>query len=105
MYLILGMFLDTLSILVLTLPFVGPLIFGLGFSPVWFGIVFVVLAEIGLVTPPFGLNLFVLQGAVPKHDVMTIALGALPFLIPLLLMIVILTVFPELVLWLPGIMF
>ncbi len=105
MYLILGMFLDTLSILVLTLPFVGPLISGLGFSPVWFGIVFVVLAEIGLVTPPFGLNLFVLQGAVPKHDVMTIALGALPFLIPLLLMIVILTVFPELVLWLPGIMF
>ena len=105
LYIILGMFFDTLSMLVLTIPFVGPLLFNLGFSPLWFGIVFVVLAEIGLITPPFGLNLFVLQGAVPKYDVVTIALGALPFLIPMLIAVVLLTVFPELVLWLPGILF
>ncbi|MFC1956048.1 TRAP transporter large permease [Chloroflexota bacterium] len=105
LYIILGMFFDTLSMLVLTIPFVGPLLFNLGFSPLWFGVVFVVLAEIGLITPPFGLNLFVLQGAVPKYDVVTIALGALPFLVPMLITVVLLTVFPELVLWLPGILF
>ena len=105
MYLILGMFLDSLSMMVLTLPFIGPLIFDLGFNPIWFGVVFVVLAEIGLVTPPFGLNLFVLNAVVPRYDIMTIAMGALPFLIPALLTIVILVIFPDLALWLPSIMF
>lgn len=105
MYIILGMFFDSLSMMVLTLPFVGPLIVALGFNPIWFGVVFVVLAEMGLVTPPFGLNLFVLHGVVPKHDVLTIALGALPFLIPTLAMIVILVFFPQLALWLPSVLF
>lgn len=105
MYIILGMFFDSLSMMVLTLPFVGPLIVALGFNPIWFGVVFVVLAEMGLVTPPFGLNLFVLHGVVPKHGVLTIALGALPFLIPTLAMIVILVFFPQLALWLPSVLF
>ncbi len=105
MYIILGMFFDSLSMMVLTLPFVGPLILGLGFNPIWFGVVFVVLAEMGLVTPPFGLNLFVLHGVVPKYDVLTIALSALPFLIPTLAAIVILVFFPQLALWLPGVLF
>ena len=105
MYIILGMFFDSLSMMVLTLPFVGPLIMALGFNPIWFGVVFVVLAEMGLVTPPFGLNLFVLHGVVPKYDVLTIALGALPFLIPTLAVIVILVFFPQLALWLPGLLF
>jgi len=105
MYLIMGMFFDSFSMLLITLPFVSPLIWDLGFDFVWFGVIYVVLAEIGLVTPPFGLNLFVLQGVVPKYDVMTIALGALPFLIPMLLVIVLLTAFPQLVLWLPGVLY
>lgn len=105
MYLIMGMFFDTISMLLLTLPFISPLMAGLGFDPIWFGVTYVVLGEIGIVTPPFGLNLFVLHSVVPKHDVMTIALGALPFLIPLLLMIVILTVFPQLILWLPRLLY
>ncbi len=105
MYLILGMFFDSFSMLLLTLPFVSPLIWDLGFDSIWFGVVYVVLAEIGLVTPPFGLNLFVLHSVVPKHDVITIALGALPFLIPMLLVIVLLTAFPQLVLWLPGVLY
>ena len=105
MYIILGMFFDSLSMMVLNLPFVGPLIVALGFNPIWFGVVFVVLAEMGLVTPPFGLNLFVLHGVVPKHGVLTIALGALPFLIPTLAMIVILVFFPQLALWLPSVLF
>ena len=105
MYIILGMFFDSLSMMVLTLPFVGPLIMALGFNPIWFGVVFVVLAEMGLVTPPFGLNLFVLHGVVPKYGVLTIALGALPFLIPTLAAIALLVFFPQLALWLPGVLF
>ena len=99
------MFFDSFSMMVLTLPFVTPLIIELGFSLIWFGVVFVILAEIGLVTPPFGLNLFVLHGVVPKHDIMTIVIGILPFLFPMLLMVVLLTAFPQLVLWLPNILY
>jgi len=105
MYLFLGMFFDTISMMLLTLPFVSPLIAELGFNPIWFGVTYVVLGEIGIVTPPFGLNLFVIHGVVPKHDIITIALGALPFIIPTLLMVVILTAFPELVLWLPRLIY
>jgi len=105
MYLFLGMFFDTISMLLLTLPFVSPLIADLGFNPIWFGVTYVVLGEIGIVTPPFGLNLFVLHSIVPKHDIITIALGALPFIFPALLMVVILTAFPDLVLWLPRLIY
>jgi len=105
MYLILGMFFESFAMLVLTLPFVSLIISDLGFNLVWFGVVYVVLAEIGMVTPPFGLNLFVLHNVVPQHDIMKIALGVLPFMIPLILMVVILTAFPQLALWLPGILY
>lgn len=105
MYIIMGMFLDSVSMMVLTLPFVMAVIHGFGFSPVWWGVVYAVLAEIGLVTPPFGLNLFVIHGAVPKYSLLTVALGALPFLFPMLVMVVILIAFPQLVLWLPSILY
>jgi tripartite ATP-independent transporter DctM subunit len=105
MYILLGDFFDSLSMMVLTLPFVSPVIAGLGFSPIWFGIVYVIVAEIGLLTPPMGLNLFVLHNALPQHSVMAILLSTLPFMIPLALMIALLTVFPELVLWLPNILY
>jgi len=105
MYLIMGMFFDSFSMMVLTLPFVSPLITELGFSLIWFGVVFVILAEVGLVTPPFGLNLFVLHGVVPQHDIMTIVRGTLPFLLPMLLMVGILMALPQLVLWLPEILY
>ncbi len=105
MYLVLGMFFDAFAMLFLTLPFVTPLIASLGFDPIWFGVVYVVLVEIGLVTPPFGLNLFTLHSVVPHHDIITIALGALPFLIPTLLVVVLLTAFPQLVLWLPSVLY
>lgn len=104
-YLILGMFFDAISMLVLTLPFVGPLVLQLGFSSLWFGVVYVVLCEIGVVTPPFGLNLFVLHGVAPKHSILTIARGSLPFMIPMLLLIVILTAFPKLALWFPSVLY
>ncbi len=105
MYLILGMFLDAASMMLLTMPFVMPIITSFGFSPIWWGVTYVILAEIGLVTPPFGLNLFTIHGVLPKYSILTIAAGALPFLIPMVLMIVIMIAFPELALWLPGILY
>ena len=105
LYLILGCFFDSLSMLVLTIPFVAPIIKNLGFDFIWFGVLYVVLAEIGLVTPPFGLNLFVLKGVVPKYEITTIFAGTLPFLIPTCLLIVLIVLFPDIALWLPNLLY
>jgi tripartite ATP-independent transporter DctM subunit len=105
MYLVLGCFFDALSMLVLTLPFVSPIINDLGFDKIWFGVLYVVLAEIGLVTPPYGLNLFVLNGVVPQYEIITIFRGVLPFLIPMVFLVLIVIFFPEIVLWLPGVLY
>jgi len=105
MYLLLGCFFDALSMLVLTLPFVSPIIKNLGFDLIWFGVTYVVLAEIGLVTPPFGLNLFVLKGVVPKYEITYIFMGTIPFLIPAVILIILLVIFPELALWFPSVLY
>jgi tripartite ATP-independent transporter DctM subunit len=105
MYLILGMFLDAASMMLLTMPFVAPIIVDYGFSLIWWGVTYVILAEIGLVTPPFGLNLFTIHGVIPRYYILTIARGTLPFLIPMLIMIAVLIAFPDLALWLPGILY
>jgi tripartite ATP-independent transporter DctM subunit len=102
LYIILGCFFDSFSMLVLTLPFITPILKNMGFDLVWFGVAYVVLAEIGLVTPPFGLGLFVLKGVVPKYEITYIFAGTLPFLIPVCVLLILLVVFPELVLWLPN---
>ncbi len=99
-YVVLGMFLDSISMLVLTLPVVFPLAKSLGFDPVWFGIILVIMAEVGLITPPVGMNLFVLQGISRGVTIRTIALGALPFLVAMFVTVGLLCVFPEIALWL-----
>jgi C4-dicarboxylate transporter, DctM subunit len=101
LYLILGMFFDSMAMMLLTLSFVVPIVLKLGYDPIWWGVTFVLLAEIGLVTPPFGLNLFTINGVLPKFSVMTIARASLPFLAVMLLMIALLIVFPQIALWLP----
>jgi tripartite ATP-independent transporter DctM subunit len=105
MYIILGCFFDALSMLVLTLPFVAPIINDLGFDKIWFGVLYVVLAEIGLVTPPYGLNLFVLNGVVPEYEITTIFMGTMPLLIPTILLVLLLAIFPNIVLWLPSVLY
>jgi len=105
MYIVMGMFVDAISMMVLTIPFIVPVISLLGLDLIWWGVTYVVLAEVGLVTPPFGLNLFALRGTVPKYSIETIAVGVLPFLIPTLVTVVLLTAFPKLVLWLPQILY
>lgn len=104
-YLILGMFFDAISMMTLTLPFIIPVIIHMNISLVWFGIAYVVVAEIGMVTPPFGLNLFVLQSVVPKHSILAVARGCVPFIITTLVFMALLTAFPEMALWLPKVMF
>ncbi|WP_421928601.1 TRAP transporter large permease subunit [Neoaquamicrobium sediminum] len=100
LYLVLGMFLDSISMLVLTLPVVFPLAQQLGFDAVWLGILLVIMAEVGLITPPVGMNLFILQGIGRDVSIREIALGALPFIGAMMTLVVLLSVFPEIALWL-----
>jgi tripartite ATP-independent transporter DctM subunit len=101
LYVILGCFIDGISAMVLTLPVILPIIVGLGYDPIWFGVVLVVLCEIGMITPPMGLNLFVIQG-ISKRDLSDVVAGSAPFFLIMLIGIALMTLFPSLVLWLPS---
>jgi len=104
MYFIMGMFFDSWSMLFLTFPFVMPIISGLGFNPIWWGVVYVLAAEQSTITPPFGLSLFVLRSVVPDYSLGTIVKGAWPYLIPIYINIILLILFPQLALWLPSLL-
>jgi C4-dicarboxylate transporter, DctM subunit len=101
LYLILGCFMDPLAMMVTTIPLVGPLVASLGFDLVWFGILMVVLSETGMITPPFGINLFVVQAVRRKGPMHDVIIGALPFVAMLLILAVLLLVWPSLAMWLP----
>ena len=103
-YVILGLFLDGLSIMVMTLPITLPLVVAAGFDPVWFGVFLVIMIELGLVTPPIGFNLFVLQ-VMTGRSLGFIARAAFPFFLLLCLAAVIITALPRIVLWLPDALF
>ncbi len=100
-YLLLGCFMDSLSMILLTVPFLYPVIVALGFDPLWFGIIVVTVAELGLITPPVGMNLFVIQATVPELSLGRIVSGLPPFLLADLVRLALLVLFPGLVLWLP----
>lgn len=93
--LILGMFLETVSILVITLPILYPIITALGFDPIWFAIIMVINMELALISPPVGLNLFVLKGLDSRNTISEIVKGVVPYAIIMVLFIVILALFPE----------
>lgn len=107
LYLVLGMFMESLSIVVITVPVILPVLKTLGIDLVWFGVILVILVEAALITPPVGMNLFILQGMTNKIRIgepgkMTdIYVGILPFLFGILLTLALILVFPQLVLWLP----
>jgi len=105
MYICLGMFLEPASMLFLTLPIVHPLMVSLGFSPVWLGVVLVVLVELSNLTPPVGFNLFVIQGVSGGRPMKDVVIGTIPYWFLLILMLAILYVFPEIALWLPEKLF
>jgi tripartite ATP-independent transporter DctM subunit len=104
-YIILGMIVDTGSMILLTVPLFFPVVVGLGFDPVWFGILVVVLAELGLITPPIGLNLFVMKSVVPDVPLKTIIRGIIPFIGVDLIRAVLIALFPVISLWLPNLLF
>jgi len=103
-YLILGMVMEELAIVLLTIPVFFPVITGLGFDPVWFGILIVTIVEIGMISPPVGLNLFVLSSLLPEVKLTTIYKGVWPFVLADIVRLGILIAFPIISLWLPGLM-
>jgi len=100
-YIIIGMFMDIYGAMVLTVPIFFPVILVLEFDPVWYGVIMVLLIEMGLITPPVGLNVFILSG-VTGTKISTIFRGVWPFVLAILLCVVILTLFPEVALFLPS---
>jgi C4-dicarboxylate transporter, DctM subunit len=98
LYVVLGFFVETLSLMVITVPIVTPVIIGAGYDPVWFGIMLILLIEMALITPPVGLNLFVVQGVRGSGNISEVMIGSLPFVIVIALMIGIMIVFPDLAL-------
>ena len=104
LYIVLGMFLEIFSCIVLTVPILYPTIQALGFDPIWFGVIMVRMMEIGLITPPIGMNVFML-GGVTKMPLETIFKGIIPFFIADVCHVILLILFPKISLWLPDTMF
>ena len=103
-YIILGMFMDGIGMLLLTLPVVHPAVVALGFDPVWFGIIVVKMVEVCLVTPPIGLNCFVVNGVRPDIPLEEVFKGIWPFFVADVITVAVLVAFPGIVLWLPNLM-
>jgi TRAP-type C4-dicarboxylate transport system permease large subunit len=105
LYLFLGCFLDAISMMVLTMPILAPLITDAGMSLVWFGVVVAVMMAVGTITPPLGLNCFVMKGALGDSVKLSdIFAGSIPFVVLMVGVVALMTVFPEIVTWLPDLM-
>lgn len=102
LYVLMGFFIDMLAAMVLTLPIIFPAVIELGFHPIWFGVVMVNLAELALITPPYGLNLFILRGVIPDATMGEIVSGIWPFVIAGFVILALFMVFPQIALWLPS---
>lgn len=100
-YIILGAAMEELSIVLLTLPVFFPLVVSLGFNPVWFGIIIVLVVMIGLISPPVGMNMFVVRNMLPELSTMTVFKGVLPFVYTLIAVLALLVAFPDIALFLP----
>ena len=103
-YLILGCFMETLSMMVATVPIIAPIMIKAGFDPIWFGILIVILMETAMITPPVGINLYVVQGLRKRGRIDDVIIGSSPFLLAMFLMIVLLSLWPGIALWLPRTM-
>ncbi|WP_375589254.1 TRAP transporter large permease [Hoeflea alexandrii] len=104
-YLVLGMFMDGLAMLVVTIPIFFPIITGLGFDPIWFGVVAVIVIEMGMITPPVGLNVFVVKSVAQDVPMATIFRGVIPFWIAMAVCLLAVIVFPQIALTIPSAMF
>ncbi|MGE0584617.1 MAG: TRAP transporter large permease [Flavobacteriaceae bacterium] len=104
-YIVLGCVLESVSMILITVPVFFPIITALGYDPVWFGLLVVISTEIGLITPPIGINLFVIKSMVPDISMRKIFTGVIPFIVADIIRICIIAVFPGIVLWLPYLLF
>ncbi|MES9944262.1 MAG: TRAP transporter large permease [Candidatus Thiodiazotropha sp.] len=102
--LVAGFFLPPVAVILMTSPTLVPIVIQAGFDPIWFGVMLTLNMEIGLITPPVGLNLYVINGIVPDVDLKTVLLGALPFMLCMLVGIGLLIAFPQIALWLPNVL-
>jgi TRAP-type C4-dicarboxylate transport system permease large subunit len=100
-YIVLGCFMETFSMLLTTTPLIAPIVFAMGYDPVWWGILLTVLLETALITPPIGVNLYVVQGVRGRGSMNDVIIGSLPFVITLFVMIVLLMIYPGIAMWLP----
>ena len=103
LYILLGMFLEIFGAIVLTIPVIFPLVMKMGFDPIWFGVIIVLVIEMGLITPPVGLNVFALAGVtgVPLDRIFR---GVLPFVGAIIICIILMALFPQIALFLPSLM-
>ncbi len=104
-YVLLGTAMEELSMILLTVPVLFPLVVHLGFDPIWFGILVVVVVEIGLISPPVGMNLFVLRTLLPHVSTLTLYRGVTPFVVADVIRLAILIAFPAIATWLPNVLF
>ncbi len=93
---------DAMGLIVLTIPIFFPIVLKLGFDPIWFGIIIVLVGEMGVITPPVGVNVFVIKGIAPDIPLHKIFRGILPFLVALIVMTILLMIFPKIATFLPG---
>jgi tripartite ATP-independent transporter DctM subunit len=103
MYLIGGLFMDSLAMITLTIPIIYPLVLALGFDPIWFGVIIVLVTEMGVITPPVGINVYVIKGITRGISLETIFKGVLPFIIAIIICVALLLAFPKIATFLPGI--
>ena len=103
-FMILGCFMEAFSLLLIATPLLAPIVAGMGFDLIWFGILMMLMLETALITPPIGINLYVIQGVRKNGPISDVIIGTLPFLVALILMIVLLLAFPQIALWLPDMM-
>ncbi len=104
-YVILGCFMETLSMLITTAPIITPIVVGIGYDPVWFGILLMVLLETALITPPVGVNLYVVQGVRGRGSLNDVMIGIAPFVAVMFVMLAVLIAFPSIALWLPSLFY
>ena len=105
MFIVLGTFLEGFAILVLSLPIVFPIMTSLGYNPIWFGVVMVILLEMGMISPPVGINVFVVKGIAADVPMSQILAGIMPFWLAMIVCVVILFMFPQIATYLPNTMF
>ena len=101
-YFIGGFFMDSMALIVVTIPIFFPVVMNLGFDPIWFGVIIVLVGEMGVITPPVGVNVFVIKGIAPDVPLHVIFRGILPFLVALIILTILLTIFPNIAIFLPG---